>query len=93
MAIAVIKRLGFKADSGAFMANALKVAAGAKNVKITLRGQWRTLQGNVVLNTPCPAHVFSNGDIEADYNSALVRPDAGGTMDIEARIERVVTNG
>lgn len=94
MAIVVIKRMGFKADSGAFQAKALEALAGQDNVKITLRGPWRLTQSNIVVDTPCFARVYSNevcvGDDDDGWYSA--RPERGATMDIVARVERVVEN-
>jgi hypothetical protein len=89
---AVIKRLGFKADSGVLQAKALKALAGEENVKVTLRGRWRGAQAHSNIETPCFAFVWDDGDITvgSEYQRTRVVPDIGGTMDIIARIEREI---
>jgi hypothetical protein len=87
---AIIKRLGVKAEHAAMYATALKTLAGAANVKVTLRGPWKTLQGNVDVLTPCPGTVWADGTIETPHNSTAVRALAGGHLDIEAKVEREV---
>lgn len=94
MSKTVIKRFGFKVDAAEFQAKALKALAGEGHLKITLRGPWRTVQGNVVVDTPCFARLdvgvgFVVNSAAAD--SASVRPDGGGaTVDLVARIEREI---